>query len=268
MAAQSFYYLGDGDHRYYPSSWSQRPFFSIRPSPRLQQEPYLHLSLGVQSFSAVAAFLHPGGALANVVGQFSLPMEGPLGNALKQRIAAWTGRVRFLFHAPSDIGDPEKAALVRTKLDYLTYRLRMRVDWDDCESIMLGGDTVSEPGQVHTGKPTPPKQQCLVELSCRPRADVNPKLDADLSRADKVFSLIERQCPRIYGPVPMVSDIGETVFQRRYANYDVRVSVSETEGVSLTHFRSQKLISMGSIDHVIANGGLDACTAWKKLNAP
>lgn len=269
LAAQLYYHVGDGDHRYYQSRWTQQPFFSVHASPRLQQEPFLHLSVGMQSFSAVAPYLHPRGALANVIGQFSLPTEGPLGNALKQRIAAWNGRVRFLFHVPPNMDDPDKSALVHSKLDYLTYRLRMRVDWSDCESITIDGETIGEPGGAQVGKSSH-SQSGTTLWSCRSvqRTDVNSKLEADLIRADRVFALMEARCPRIYGPIPMVSDIGETVFQRRYANYDVRVSVSETEGVSLTHFRSQKLISMGSIDHVIANGGLDACTAWKKLNAP
>ena len=105
-------------------------------------------------------------------------------------------------------------------------------------------------------------------FSCRamPRTDVDTALEARLARADRVFSLMERQCPKIFGPVPLATDIGDNVFQRRYANYDVRVSVSPKEGVTLTHFRSLSAITMGSIDHVIGNGGVDACTAWRKLN--
>lgn len=270
LGLQLVYYVGDGDRRYYQSSWTQQPFFNVQASPRLRQEPFLHLSVGMQSFSAVAGFIHPGGALVNVIGQFSLPMQGPLGTALQQRLSAWDGKVRFLFNVPPHMEDPEKVAIVHSKLDYLTYRLRMRVDWNDCESIQIDGDPISEPGTMQASKSPARTTSGTALWSCRAvaRSDVDTTLEAHLARADRVFSLVEQQCPKVFGPVPMVSDIGETVFQRRYANSDVRVSVSETEGVSLTHFRSPRLISMGSIDHVLENGGVDACKAWQKLSAP
>jgi hypothetical protein len=179
----------------------------------------------------------------------------------------WDGRTRFLFHKPPKLGDPETAHLVRQKIDLLTYRLRMRVDWNDCEPIILDSDALTDSGRtLAKDADKGPKTTTLLSCKAIPRTDVDPELDKALIRADTVYSLLEAQCPKIFGPVPMATDVGDNVFQRRYANYDVRVSVSLNEGVTLTHFRSLAAISMGTIDHVIANRGEDACKAWQKLN--
>jgi hypothetical protein len=267
VVLQLVYYVGDGDHRYFAGPWDKHPFFRVHATDRLVQQPFLHISIGVQSFAAVAPYLNRSGALINAVGQFSLPMHGKLGDRLTERMKLWEGRTRFLFHKPPKLGEPETAQLVRQKIDLLTYRLRMRVDWSDCDPIVLDSDALTDSGRT-LGKDADKGPKTTTLLSCKavPRTDVDPELDKALIRADKVYALIEAQCPRIFGPVPMATDVGDNVFQRRYANYDVRVSVSPNEGVTLTHFRSLAPISMGTIDHVIANRGADACKAWQKLN--
>lgn len=267
VAGQLLYYVKDGDHRFFAGPWDKHPFFRVHAAKRLVQEPFLHISIGVQSFAAIAPYLNHGGALINAVGQFSLPMDGKLGERLRAKLGEWEGKTRFLFHKPPKLDEPETAEAVRLKLDRLTYRLRLRVDWTDCEPIVLDSDAITDSGRtIRNDVDNGPRTTTLLSCKAVARNDVDPELDKALIRADKVYSLIEQQCPKIFGPVPLATDIGDNVFQRRYANYDVRVSVSPKEGVTLTHFRSLSAISMGSIDHVIGNGGVDACTAWRKLN--
>ncbi len=267
VAGQLVYYVKDGDHRYFAVPWDKHPFFSVNAADRLVREPFLHISIGVQSFAAVAPYLNHGGALINAVGQFSLPMDGKLGERLIAKLGQWQGKTRFLFHKPPKLDEPETAEAARQKIDRLTYRLRLLVEWTDCEPIVLESDAITDSGRTTTKDvENGPRTTTLLSCKAVARNDVDPELDKALIRADKVYSLIEHQCPKIFGPVPLATDIGDNVFQRRYANYDVRVSISPNEGVTLTHFRSLSAISMGSIEHVIGNGGIDACKAWQKLN--
>ena len=266
MALQFAYYAGDGDRRYFAGPWDSRPYFKVQAAERLVREPFLHLSVGAQSFAAVAPYLHPAGALVNAVGQSSLPMEGKLGDKLRERLKRWEGKTRFLFHKSPKLDSAGTAQAVRTKLDYLTYRLRLQVDWTDCEQIVIDSDAATDGGRT-LPRDTTNISTALLSCHAITRTDVNSTLDGELIRADKVFSLMEARCPKVFGPAPLATDIGENIFQRRYANHDVRVSVSPSEGVTLTHFRSLNAISLGNIDHVIKNGGQDACIAWQKLNA-
>ena len=42
-------------------------------------------------------------------------------------------------------------------------------------------------------------------------------------------------------------------------------AASFTDGVYISHFRSRKLVSLGSVDEVIAGRGVPACKAWADL---
>ena len=116
----------------------------------------------------------------------------------------------------------------------------------------------------------PPGQRSdtLHLLSCAAVAEqrADPALDRRVAEADRVFGLLEARCPRIYGPRPMVSDYGPQITWRRYMNSDAKVEISQGEGVVLSHFRSRNPVFLGSAEHVISNGGQDACTAWKQLS--
>lgn len=256
-------YAGAGHRRFKAAPWGDAPFIEAQVPQRLQHQPYLHLSLGMQTYAAAALFLAPDGALINIAGQVAMPTEGPLGEALKARLARWQGRTRFLLGAPSDptlqIADPQAQARAR----FLTYRFGLDIDWNDCERLRLETHEALSPGP--DGKP-PPRGMALLSCAAIPRRDRDPVIDARVAQADRVFELLETRCPHIYAPRPFASDIGPVSVQRLYANHDARVTVSPVDGVMLTHFRSLDAVFLGSINEVIANGGRDACKAWDKLS--
>lgn len=254
-------YIDAGDRRFNPAPWDERPYVDIEVAPRLKEQPFLHLTIGVQSHGIAALALHPGGALINITGQVGLPTTGPLGERLQERLQHWKQRTRFLLPAPP----PDSAPDVRARIRFTTYRYGLALDWSDCEPIVLKPwkgavvPTASAPSNGHA--------PALALMSCGalPAPERDPDIERRVAQADRVFALLEAACPRIFGPRPFVSDIGSVVVQRLYMNSDARATVSDTDGVIISHYRSMSAQGLGTADEVIANGGRDACKAWSNL---
>jgi hypothetical protein len=63
----------------------------------------------------------------------------------------------------------------------------------------------------------------------------------------------------------MATDTDLDTWFRSYANSEAKVSVSFTEGVKMSHFRSMNMANLGSADDVANGRGLNACKAWHML---
>lgn len=249
-------YVTEGDHRLIGRPWDKAAYFPVEVPERLRDQPFLHLSIGVQSNAAVAPYLHPAGALVNITGQMSLPTAGPLGDLLRQRLQTWDGRTRFLLPAPARADSKKFAAVIDAENFAQSHRLGLRIDRNDCERLTLLPQT--DPAQP--GNPFH-LLSCAAVKSPRPDAE----LDRRLAQDRQVFELLEHNCPRFFGPTPMVSEYGPDVTWRRYMNSDARIDISVAEGVFVSHFRAHNPVFLGSAQDVINNGGRDACTAWKRL---
>jgi hypothetical protein len=250
-------YIADGDHRLgLEQRWDSGAYLPMQIPERLRTQPFLHLSVGVQSYSALAPFIHRDGAMVNVSGQMSLPTSGPLGDRLQQRLKAWEGRTRFLLAPHVKLDGPKFAAAIKDENFAQSHRLGLGIDTRDCERIrVLRSATGNERDSV------------FYLLSCAavraPRPD--PELDRRVAHDEQVFRLLEARCPRVFGPTPFVTEYGPDLTWRRYLNSDVRINVSPTDGVVLTHYRARNPVTLGSAQDVINNGGRDACLAWKRL---
>lgn len=248
----------DSETRTYPTPWDSSPYLSAQVPPVLVDQPYLHLSVGLNSYAFVAPFLHHGGALVNLTGQLSLPSEGPLGNRLQETLSRWEGRTRLLFAPPVAPNSPKLREVLAAESWALTRRLGLRIELAGCEQIRL------LPKATSFG----PAGLLLLSCPASPERRDDPQLAVDLARSGRVFAAIESTCPRIFGPSPMISDFGPDAVWRHYMNSDARIYISPTKGVILSHFRALNPVTLGSIDHVISNGGQDACEAWKQLWTP
>jgi hypothetical protein len=266
VLVQSIIYIGYGNLRFIAEPWDDQPFISATVAPRLVHEPILHLSIGVQTFAVAALLLNRTGALINVSGQMTLPTDGPLGDRLKEKLQQWKGRTRFLMPLPPTLEDNNSDRSNLEKARYVTYPLGLEIDWADCERIQFHG--ASRPSAPHGQALTSAGADSVRLVSCgaRKTAGRDPVIDDRIRQADQIFKLIEEACPEIYGPPPFVSDVGPAFIQRLYVNSDARVSVSSTEGVLITHFRAMTPVTLGTIDHVVATRGAEACNAWSKLN--
>ena len=266
IALQALYYGRDGEARYAPVSyWDNGPFLRIEPAERLKTEPYLHLSVGSLSMSVVAPYLDPRGMLINAMGQWSLPLNGPLGDAFTQRLKAWEGRTRVLVRAQRNWAESPKADEFRERMDRVLYRLSLRVDWRDCLDVQLAaGPKVDPTADKPEGGPAA-LQATLVSCALLRRTVDDPAYEIDRATADRVLDTLEARCPKLLRPRPMATDADLGTWQRRYVNSDSRLTVSMVDGVMLTHFRSYQIAHLGSVDEILAGGGGDPCAAWLRL---
>ncbi len=250
LVLQTGYYAFEGTHRFLRADWDQGPYLDYRVSERLRTQPFLHLTIGSETNASIAMFLDPRGALANPIGQFALPTDGPLGERLEALLAKWHGRARVLIPAPQAT-DPQDVQHVHDGFRALLYRLRLDVDWRDCETIAIVsdlGDLQPKPQDADGGLP---EVKSLASCAVVDRPQRDPVVDAQLADANQVFGILEAACPKLFSPAPFASEHGHGQWQRHYINSEALLTVSVTDGVSYVHFRSFNPVNFGSIDDVL-----------------
>ena len=252
LVLQGGNYLAEGERRFTPQPWDAGPYVEFRVPARLQQEPFLHLSIGSQTSAALALFVAPGGALANPIGGIALPTTGPLGERFESLLARWHGRTRLLFPAPFSRAQAADIAVARQGMSALLYRIGLDVDWNDCETIeMISSRADLREGEAGgtDGRPGPHR-----EFSCGVLylAGKNPAVEQWRGQAERVFAVMEAACPRVFSPSPLASEHGVGVWQRHYLNTEALLTVSPTDGVFFTHFRMLQPQRFGSVEEVLA----------------
>jgi hypothetical protein len=236
-----------------PQPWDNGPYLDIRVPDRLRQQPFLHVSLGLQTYAAVAMVLHPDGALINAVGQMNVPPSGPLRDVFGARVAAWQGRTRFLF-AGSEASSPTQTQLeTEHRVNRLTQDLGLQVDWSDCERVsFMERDAV---------------WRTLLSCKAVPRASADPAFLAARTHVDQAFAALERRCPQIYGPPASTVAVGADMWQRYYSNLELRVTIDANDDIVVSHHRSMDVVRLGTVVDAI-NGRGEVCTVWKLLSNP
>ena len=197
----------------------------------------------------------------NAIGVMSLPMEGPLGLALRRRMTLWEGRTRILFVGRPPVGNDKASNEFRARADRFVYRFGLRFDWTDCETIRM---LTSRPSTQ--GAQEQPGGVSLLSCKADPRPDDDPSYWREQAQAERAFAVLEAQCPKVFGPRPMVTNGDMNAWRRHYMNSDARAVVSFTEGVSISHFRSWNLVWLGSFEDVVNGRGKPACKAWTELD--
>lgn len=260
LALQGLYFGIDGDHRMRPAQWDDKPYVQMEVPQPLRNEPFLHLVSGTQTFAAVALAMHPDGELINVIGQMSLPLDGPLGERLKEHLARWRGRTRVL--VPLPMKDPGQDQLqvpadLRPMVDRLFQRLGIRANFSDCLAIRLMAPPLGKPERL----------AATVIASCGivEREDGRgPGYDEAVKQANRVFSAAESSCPTVFSPPPMVTEGVPGLFARRYISSDAVLTLKEGELI-LSHNRAMGLVLLGREQDILAGRPVDACGAWKML---
>ncbi len=250
LVLQCAYYGHEGQYRSQGVAWDSGPYIEYRVPQRLRDQPYLHLSLDYETHASIAPFLDPRGALANPIGQFGLPTDGPLGQRFETLLARWHGRTRVLIHALPQTDD-RGLQHMHQAFQALLYRFGLDVDWRDCEPIEMvvsaSAASGGAAGASNGTSPNMPLQSCAV--IDRPQRD--PVVEAQLADANKVFAILEAACPVVFSPTPFVSEHGAGLWERHYMNSDAVLSVSVTNGVLYAHFRQINVQYFGSIDDIL-----------------
>lgn len=255
LVLQLAYYGMDGDRRIAHQRWAGNRFMPITVPQRLVDEPFLHLSVGTLTYASVAPYLHPAGAMVNLVGQMSIPQSGPLRDALDRRLQNWQGRTRLMFaamgaDAATAVQMPKPA---QDRANKLISRFGLRIDFEDCLQLTLVRETLTGP-------------RAIPLMSCGALPAPVPSPSATDRLAEQAYRRLETACPRLYGPTPLATDHNGDAYQRLYINSDLRVTVSEADGVIVSHHRSMNTALLGPLAEVAAGGGHDPCAVWRELD--
>lgn len=248
--------------------WNADAYIRLEVPNALVESPFLHLSLGIQSYAGLAHYLNPEGAFINLRGQMSIPNEGPLAERLKQQLIRWRGRTRFLFAPRFNPDTSAFGAAVAADNWLLSRRYGLRIDPRDCHMIRILGFSPEPNAQVEqTAETKSENTSARRVLSCAAVEDkvIDPQFERDLVNADRVFDLLEADCPIAFGPRPMTTEAAPNTFWRTYMNSSAVIEISEANGVMASYHRAMDPIYLGTPEQVIQNRGKDACTAWKKL---
>ena len=262
LVLQAAYWWELGTRRFdRPVAWGQPAYLTAEIPVRLRQEPALHLALGTPSYAALAMQLHPEGRYINAISSMSLPNDGPLGLRLAAHLDRWHGRTRVLARGLPPLGDSPQADAARRHQDRILYRFGLQTDWSDCEVVRI---VTPVPRVVMAS----PRTINLTSCKAQPRKAVDPDYERSRARADQAFAAVERACPRVFGPRPMVTDASLNAWHRHYMSTDARITVSEADGVAVSYFGAWGSQHLGGIDDVIAGRGRPACAAWQDLTRP
>lgn len=249
LLLQGAYFVSAADQRWVPVPWSGATYFNVVVPDRLRSEPFFHLTFGTQSHAFLALYLDPRGAMANPVGQMSLPMDGPLGMQLRGRLEKWKGRTRILVNAFS-LNEPKQRENAERILGAVLYRFGLSPVLDDCERISIITPKVAGTQFVRADRVRQVNEESLMSCLVRNSEGKDSVIEAERQIVDEVFSVIERRCPKIFSPANGVTERGSRIWLRFYAASDAIVSVSQEEGVWLHQSRSNVDDEIGSVEDV------------------
>ncbi|MES2018607.1 MAG: hypothetical protein V4484_19125 [Pseudomonadota bacterium] len=162
---------------------------------KLVDQPYLYLGLDRQSYSYLAAYVHPQSRFVNVDGMVPLDLVGPGSERIKQQLARFPGATRMLrtisdLSPATALADPRFASAIDADLN----RFGLRMDSSDCAPIVNGDQfprTTTVANTPHSGKRRP-----VTVLSCALVATApDPALQAARKQSALLFDKIEHACP-------------------------------------------------------------------------
>lgn len=248
-------FIANGDSRLAATPWDSDAYINVKVPEQLIREPYLHLTIQIQTNASIAPFLNHDGALLNPIGQLSLSTAGPVGERMNALMKKWRGRTRVLLKGPN-LEDPITAAAYKKLIANILYRLRLDVNWQDCLPIQLQGNK-SAVASVRE----PP----LLSCAAIERAADDPSFEIERQIVDPVFDAAEAACPSLFKPSMAISERGVGKWQRFYPNSDAIISVSLTDGVDVKHSRTSVHQRLGSIEEVLAGKNQFKCQRWSSL---
>lgn len=267
LLTQIFYTSTAADMRFSVQNWGAGPYFDIQTSEELVNDPYLHVSLGVLSFSFLANALNKEGALINIAGQYSLPVDGPLGQEVDNLLAEWDGRTRVVGNA-FDTSDLELVESVENSIKYMLFRYALELDASSCYPIELENEGLVDgtiTAWLHRNNQfvasSPPVKLFSCELL---RHDIDSIKSDKENMVDAVFDVIEKACPRLYGPPAWLSERTEEYWWRYYANTDAIVKVFDDQ-VLVQHPRSPVDRVVGNPLDILNGIGDFDCSQWDML---
>jgi len=233
-----------GNPRWTAEPWHQK-WLDISVAPKLANEPFGFLTIGVITQSAVALYFHPDSRITNMLGVYPIDPQGPGGDRIKRFIEKHRPNLRVMFEAgPSEVLDNLPPNFI-SGIDAQLAGWDLHVKADDCESIRI-------PHLLDQGFQL---AACLVE----PGNSSRLQIEVTRRRVTAVFDKIEARCPRLFGPQGgyVLPKLGRWV--REFPNNDIRLYASRGQ-VTFSRFEYGPFdVALGSLEDWETGRGVVDC---------
>jgi len=251
------------DLRWDPMPWDG-PWFSVEVPGKLATEPYLYLTIGVQSNSFIAPYLAPGSGLINFSGGYALGADGANGMRVKALVHRFAPRVRVLVRGERLYADDEYRGPRLSEVDDALERFALRVDPSDCAVISVHGLRPELEIDWQTAGAAPRPKHASTDITdlvtCRVVSDYRDH-SAELAN-DRLAKLaldhLEDACPQLFQPRGLFTERNSQTWIRLYANSDLTAWVSHGGVKFQSVMHGGELIYLGrEIDWATAPPRLD-----------
>jgi hypothetical protein len=235
-----------GNPRWGSVAWKPDWFNNFSVPPSISQQPYLHLSMGLQSLSFIVPYLHPDSAFINVVGQWPIPSKGYGADRLWGLLKKYDSRTRILTALPKDEyvdGKPTRKAItvINQSLDRLNLQLRP----ESCQGfkMQLFENADSTPKALQNNDVIAKKYESVQMLSCI--VAVKKIRDSELVRAEQhlapIYDAFEAACPELFSPPGAALEKVDKYWKKFYSNSDLTLW---TDGTLLFYSRIRGTVNV------------------------
>jgi hypothetical protein len=221
------------DYRWNETPWNDH-WISVTVPAKLATEPNLYLTIGGQTNSFLAPYLHPGAGLINLSGGYTLGAEGANRTRIDTLLNRFAPNIRVLLRGERLYRDDERRTPNRVQIDDALRPFSLRVDASDCATIFVRGlppeleFSVAGSQSVVAQPVVAQPRDTTYLVSCRVVPD---KVDYSAQRSvhrdiDLVLDRLEDACPALFQPRrPNTEYMGDGGL-RHYLNTDLNAWVS------------------------------------------
>jgi hypothetical protein len=224
------------------------PWFDIAVPQKLQTEPNLYLTIGIQSNSFIAPYLAKKSGLVNFSGGYAFGSDGANGDRVRGLIGRYAPQLRVLLTGERIYADAERHDPSLSYVNDTVGRLGLQVDMSDCATITVNGLPPALEFTLAGSKPAtaaPRDKTFLVSCHLVPAETDHSARLAQQRPADLALDRLEDACPQLFQPRrPFTEDTG-TAWARRYLNTDLTAWVSRGEVKFVQSIRGSQLVYVG-----------------------
>jgi hypothetical protein len=251
LGTQTIQLCMGAEYRWNEAPWGGR-WFDISVPQKLETEPNLYLTTGMQSNSFLAPFLAQHSGFVNIVGSYTLNPEDANGARVRELIRRFSPNLRAFFPSirPYEY-EIAKGRLPPSEFDDAFVSFGLRPDMHDCITIAIHG---LRPGIVARYETTLPEEEeaqnrdtSYVE-ACRLVPDTTDRsaLIARQRAADLVFDHLEDACPKLFQPRRQITVPFRGAWLRPYGATDILAWISGGRVKIRDQVRPNRLIDVGS----------------------
>ena len=224
------------------------PWFSVEVPQKLQTEPNLYLTIGVQSNSFIAPYLAGNSGLVNFSGGYSFGSDGANGDRVRKLIRHYAPQLRVLLNGERIYGDAERHEPSLSFVNNTVGRFGLQVDMSDCATIAVNGLPPPLEFTLAGSKPVVTAvrdKTFLVSCHLIPRETDHLAPLAQQRAANLALDRLEDACPQLFQPRRPFTEYSGTAWARRYLNTDLTAWVSRGEVKFVQSIRGSQLVYVG-----------------------